>query len=363
MQPRIAGPSWPKTTSKTRRAGGSSVAARGLAVAGTLRSPPLLGPSERTSRPAIFHFARGAACARPTLLVPRTRLRARSADAQAGQGPPARRKGEWPRQRARDAGASPGTPLQAWPSTIRGLGPSPHAVCRRCRAVTPPPSIIRALCLRCVFHAPAGRFPARLCRAQFKLDKFAQAAIILLGAFLQSLAQFGHVDRVLFASLGFHTTTRPAFISSLLAAMSLIVSASFRMSNVSTSLHVRGRAGAAPAGSAPSLPCAGSAPPEAPNFANDAKQLPRPTSSPACYNPYGLAVIVGVHRHCGCRESLCGMCSGQRLQMRAGGASQARFWHGLTGRAPARRALLRRPPRRPVRADRRELKQVLSAAK
>ena len=227
----------------------------------------------------------------------------------------------------------------------------------------PPPSIIRALCLRCVFHAPAGRFPARLCRAQFKLDKFAQAAIILLGAFLQSLAQFGHVDRVLFASLGFHTTTRPAFISSLLAAMSLIVSASFRMSNVSTSLHVRGRAGAAPAGSAPSLPCAGSAPPEAPNFANDAKQLPRPTSSPACYNPYGLAVIVGVHWHCGCRESLCGMCSGQRLQMRAGGASQARFWHGLTGRAPARRALPRRPPRRPVRADRRELKQVLSAAK
>ena len=139
MQPRIAGPSWPKTTSKTRRAGGSSVAARGLAVAGTLRSPPLLGPSERTSRPAIFHFARGAACARPTLLVPRTRLRARSADAQAGQGPPARRKGEWPRQRARDAGASPGTPLQAWPPAIRGLGPSPRAVCRRCRAVTPPP--------------------------------------------------------------------------------------------------------------------------------------------------------------------------------------------------------------------------------
>lgn len=86
---------------------------------------------------------------------------------------------------------------------------------------------------------------------------------------------FGHVNYVLFASLGFHTTTRPAFISSLLATMSLIVSSSFRMSIVSTSLHVRGRTGLA-RDSWALLPCAEPSPPfDTPTFVKDVKQLPR----------------------------------------------------------------------------------------
>ncbi len=254
--------------------------------------------------------------------------RARSADAQAGQGPPARRQGEMAAAACTRCRGLPGhtaTGLAAGDPAPRSLAP------RRLSTMpgrdAPPPSIIRALCLRCVFHAPAGRFPARLCRASSNSTSSRRRRSILPGAFLQSLAQFGHVDRVLFASLGIHTTTRQAFISSLLAAMFLIVSASFRMSSVSTSLRVRGALGRPL--QARRRPCPAQAPPlpRRPT-ANDAKQLPRPTSSPACYDPHGLAVIVRVHWHCGGRESLRGMCSGQWLQMRAGVASQARFWHG-----------------------------------
>lgn len=94
-----------------------------------------------------------------------------------------------------------------------------------------------------------------------------------------ALTQFGHADRIFSAFLGFHTTTRPAFMSSLLASISPIVSSSFRMSMVSASLHVRGRARAHAADSGAFLPCAGPPSFEPSNPTDDVKQLLRPTAS------------------------------------------------------------------------------------
>ena len=88
-------------------------------------------------------------------------------------------------------------------------------------------------------------------------------------------ARFCHAGCVLLAFLGLHSTSRPALASSLPSTILAIMSSSAKISAVSASLHVRGRATALFAGPGAHLPraCRGSL--ALPAFANDAKQLLR----------------------------------------------------------------------------------------
>ena len=112
---------------------------------------------------------------------------------------------------------------------------------------------------------------------------------------MASCALPGHADCVLFASLGFHATTRLALMSSLLAAMSLIVSASFRMSRVSASPHVRARAGRRPVDPSACRPCARPSPSGPPMLVDDVGQPSRP-EGPA---PARSATSIASLRHRG----------------------------------------------------------------
>ena len=92
MPSQNARPAWRKTARRSRRAGGSSAAAGGLAVAGTLRSLPLPGPSKRTRRPTIFRFVCGAARVRPACGC-RAHGRPAPPNEQTGRGLPVPRRG------------------------------------------------------------------------------------------------------------------------------------------------------------------------------------------------------------------------------------------------------------------------------
>lgn len=115
---------------------------------------------------------------------------------------------------------------------------------------------------------------------EFWLDDFSQAPIHPLGRLaVLPVARFGHVGCAFVAFPGFHSTNRPALTSSLPSAMLAIMSSSSRMSIVSASLHVRGRATALFAGPEAHSPCACRGPLAPSAFTNDAKQLPRLTGA------------------------------------------------------------------------------------
>ena len=122
---------------------------------------------------------------------------------------------------------------------------------------------------------------------EFRLDDFAQAPIHPLGRLaVLPVARFGHANCAFFALPGFHSTRRPALTSSLPSAMLAIMSSSSRMSIVSASLHVRGRATAFFAGPVACSPCACRDSLALSVFTNDVKQLLRLAS--ASLIQYGL---------------------------------------------------------------------------